>query len=94
MRRMTRVIAVSESARDAMARYARFDSTIIGNGVDCDAFESGRALPRFADGMTNILSLARLEPRNGIDLIIDAFALLARDRPGLRLLLAGRAVAR
>ena len=89
MRRMTRVIAVSEAARDAMARYARFDSTIIGNGVDCDAFAAGRPIERFADGMTNILSVARLEPRNGIDLIIDAFALLARDRPELRLLLAG-----
>ncbi len=61
MGRMTRVIAVSESARDAMARYARFDSTIIGNGVDCDAFQAGRPMPRFADGMTNILSVARLE---------------------------------
>jgi phosphatidylinositol alpha-mannosyltransferase len=89
MRRMTRVIAVSEAARDAMARYARFDSTIIGNGVDCDAFAAGRPMARFADGMTNILSVARLEPRNGIDLIIDAFALLAPDQPGLRLLLAG-----
>src|SRR6185369_15143690 len=89
MRRMTKVIAVSESARDAMARYARFDSTIIGNGVDCDAFQRGRPMERFADGLTNILSVARLEPRNGIDLIIDAFALLARDRPALRLLLAG-----
>jgi phosphatidylinositol alpha-mannosyltransferase len=86
---MTRVIAVSESARDAMARYARFDSTIIGNGVDCDAFHTGRPMPRFADGMTNVLSLGRLEQRNGIDVVIDAFALLARDRPTLRLLLAG-----
>jgi phosphatidylinositol alpha-mannosyltransferase len=89
MGRMTRIIAVSEAARDAMARYARFDSTIIGNGVDCDAFRAGRPLAQFADGMTNILSVARLEPRNGIDVIIDAFALLARDRPDLRLLLAG-----
>ena len=89
MKRMTRVIAVSESARDAMARYARFDSTIIGNGVDCEAFERGRPMARFADGMTNILSVARLEPRNGIDIVIDAFALLARDQPALRLVLAG-----
>jgi phosphatidylinositol alpha-mannosyltransferase len=89
MGRMTRVIAVSESARESMARYARFDSTIIGNGVDCDAFQAGRPMPQFADGMTNILSVARLEPRNGIDVVIDAFALLARDQPQLRLLLAG-----
>jgi phosphatidylinositol alpha-mannosyltransferase len=94
MRRMTRVIAVSESARDALARYARFDSTVIGNGVDCDAFQSGRPLPRFADGMTNILSVARLEPRNGIDLIIEAFARLAGDQLNLRLLLAGEGPSR
>jgi glycosyltransferase involved in cell wall biosynthesis len=39
--------------------------------------------------MTNILSVARLEHRNGIDVVIDAFARLARDQPDLRLLLAG-----
>jgi phosphatidylinositol alpha-mannosyltransferase len=89
MSRMTRVIAVSESAREAIGRYARFESTIIGNGVDCDAFQAGRPLPQFADGMTNILSVARLEQRNGIDVVIDAFAIVAAERPQLRLLLAG-----
>lgn len=89
MRRMTKVIAVSEAARDAMGRYARFDSTIIGNGVDCDAFARGRPLAQFADGLTNILTVGRLEHRNGIDIIIDAFALLARERPDVRLLIAG-----
>jgi len=89
MRRMTRVIAVSEAARDAMGRYARFDSTVIGNGVDCDAFRRGRPMARFADGLTNILTVGRLEHRNGIDVIIDAFALLARERQDLRLLIAG-----
>jgi glycosyltransferase involved in cell wall biosynthesis len=39
--------------------------------------------------MTNVLSVARLEHRNGIDLVIDAFARLAHDQPNLRLLLAG-----
>jgi phosphatidylinositol alpha-mannosyltransferase len=94
MRRMTRVIAVSEAARDTIARYANFDCTIIGNGVDCDAFQAGRPMARFADGMTNILSVGRLEHRNGIDLVIDAFAVLARDRPTLRLVLAGEGPSR
>jgi phosphatidylinositol alpha-mannosyltransferase len=89
MRRMTKVIAVSEAARDALSRYARFDSTIIGNGVDCDAFARGRPIARFADGLTNVLTVGRLEPRNGIDLIIDAFALIARERQDVRLLIAG-----
>jgi phosphatidylinositol alpha-mannosyltransferase len=89
MNRMTRVIAVSESARDTIARYADFQCTIIGNGVDCEAFGSGRPIPRLVDGRTNILSLARLEARNGIDIVIDAFGLLARERSEVHLLLAG-----
>jgi glycosyltransferase involved in cell wall biosynthesis len=32
--------------------------------------------------------------RNGIDVIIDAFALLAREQPGLRLLIAGEGPSR
>ena len=94
MRRMTKVIAVSEAARDAMGRYARFDSTVIGNGVDCDAFRRGRPMARFADGLTNILTVGRLEHRNGIDVIIDAFARLARERQDLRLLIAGEGPSR
>lgn len=89
IRQMDRVIAVSEAARDTIARYCEFDCTIIGNGVDCDAFGAGRPLPRFDDGMTNILMIGRLEPRNGIDTVIEAFGLLARQRGDLRLLLAG-----
>jgi phosphatidylinositol alpha-mannosyltransferase len=89
MRRLTRVIAVSETARDTIARYADFHCTIIGNGVDCDGFAAGCQIERFMDGMTNILMIGRLEPRNGIDVLIDAFARLARTRPGVRLLLAG-----
>jgi phosphatidylinositol alpha-mannosyltransferase len=89
MARLTRVIAVSEAARDTIARYTKFECEVIGNGVDCEAFAAGRPLPRFADGMTNILSVGRLEPRNGIDLVIEAFATVARDRADLRLILAG-----
>jgi phosphatidylinositol alpha-mannosyltransferase len=89
MGRMTKVIAVSEAARDTIGRYARFDCTLIPNGVDCDAFARGRPLPRYRDGAVNLLSVARLEERNGIDLIIDAFARLASERDDIRLLLAG-----
>jgi phosphatidyl-myo-inositol alpha-mannosyltransferase len=89
MGRMSHVIAVSETARDTMARYARFPCSVISNGVDCPAFESGRPLPAYSDGMTNILSVGRLEHRNGVDVIIDAFGVLARGRPDVRLLLAG-----
>src|SRR5262249_15245766 len=86
MRRLTRVIAVSETARDTVARYADFDCQIIGNGVDSEWFASGRPMPRFADGTINVLSVARLEQRNGIDILIDAFAMVARERADVRLI--------
>jgi phosphatidylinositol alpha-mannosyltransferase len=89
MGRMTKVIAVSEAARDTIRRYARFESTVIPNGVDCEAFARGRPLAGFCDGTSNVLSVARLEERNGIDIVIDAFALLARERADIRLLVAG-----
>ena len=39
--------------------------------------------------MTNVLSVGRLEERNGIGQVIDAFGLVARRRTDLRLLVAG-----
>ena len=46
MGRMTHVIAVSRGgAADAIGALRRFQCTVIGNGVDCDAFEAGRPLP-------------------------------------------------
>jgi len=87
--RMTRVIAVSDAARDTIQRYADFDCTVIGNGVDGAALRQGHPLPRFNDGIRNVLCVGRLEPRNGIDIVIDAFARLASTRPDIRLIFAG-----
>ena len=89
MRRMTRVIAVSEAARDTIARYADFSCTVIGNGVDCDVLSGGRRLARFDDGIKNILCVGRLEPRNGTDVVIEAFGVLASSRGDIRLIFAG-----
>jgi phosphatidylinositol alpha-mannosyltransferase len=90
-RRSAAVIAVSETARTAMARYARFDSQVIPNGVDSAALARGKPLARFADGKTNILMLGRLEPRNGPDIMFKALPLVLAARPDLdvRLLVAG-----
>jgi glycosyltransferase involved in cell wall biosynthesis len=51
-------------------------------------------MKRFDDGMTNVLSVGRLEHRNGIDCVIDGFAALASDNPRLRLLVAGEGPSR
>ena len=87
--RAAAVLSVSAGTRDAMARYARFASQIIPNGVDCAMWERGRPLPALRDGRLHILYVGRLEPRNGCDLLIDAFAEVARVRPDVDLLIAG-----
>jgi phosphatidylinositol alpha-mannosyltransferase len=88
-RRCDVVISVSDAARSAMRRYARFESRVIPNGVDTTALGSGKPLARFADGMTNVLMLGRLEPRNGPDIMFKALPRLLAHRPDVRLLVAG-----
>jgi phosphatidylinositol alpha-mannosyltransferase len=84
------VIAVSEAARDAMNRYASFNAEIVPNGVDCAYWAAGRPSHRYlAPNTRNILYMGRLEPRNGPDLIIDAFSRVADAIPESRLIMAG-----
>jgi phosphatidylinositol alpha-mannosyltransferase len=88
-RRCDVVISVSDAARSAMRRYATFESRVIANGVDTTALASGKPLARFADGLTNILMLGRLEPRNGPDIMFQALPRLLARHPDVRLLVAG-----
>jgi phosphatidylinositol alpha-mannosyltransferase len=88
-RRCGAVISVSETARVAMGRYAKFESRVIPNGVDSAALAAGKPLPSYADGATNILMLGRLEPRNGPDIMFKALPLVLAARPDVRLLVAG-----
>lgn len=87
--RLKAVVAVSEAARAAMARYATFDAVTLPNGVDTAALAAGRPMARFKDGATNVLMLGRLEPRNGPDLMFRALPAILRARPEVRLLVAG-----
>jgi phosphatidylinositol alpha-mannosyltransferase len=88
-RRCDVVISVSDTARAAMRRYARFESRVVPNGVDTAALASGKPLARFADGLTNVLMLGRLEPRNGPDIMFKALPRVLAARPDVRLLVAG-----
>jgi phosphatidylinositol alpha-mannosyltransferase len=83
------VISVSDAARTAMGRYARFDSRLVPNGVDGAVLASGKPIPRFLDGLTNILMLGRLEHRNGPDILLAALPRILAARPDVRLLVAG-----
>lgn len=83
-------IAVSPACIEALSRYFKIDFKIIPNGVDTSWFgQSCKPVPAYADGAPNILFLGRLDPRNGLDILIDAMPKIVAQIPNARLLIAG-----
>ena len=86
--RLDAAVAVSRACLVAFEGLLTADFRIIPNGVDVDRFRRGRRLARFDDGKLNVLWVGRPEPRNGLDQMISAFALL-RQEVEARLLVVG-----
>jgi len=84
-------IAVSEAAKDTVARYFGGEYTIIPNGIDVDRFggERVRPLDQYSDGRLNILFVGRLEPRKGFGYLLRAFAYVKEEFPQARLIVVG-----
>ncbi|TQN31238.1 phosphatidylinositol alpha-mannosyltransferase [Haloactinospora alba] len=83
-------IAVSEAARKTLVEHLGGDAVLIPNGVDMRRFASAEPLEGWPGEGGAIGFLGRLdEPRKGLGVLLDAFARLGPQRPGLRLLLAG-----
>jgi phosphatidyl-myo-inositol alpha-mannosyltransferase len=83
------VIAVAETAASSVRRYLRFDCRIIPTGIDLETFGAGRRLPELDDGKLNIGFLARLEPRNDVPRLLQAFNEVRRHLDNVRLVLIG-----
>jgi len=84
-------IAVSEAARTTLVEHLGGDAVLIPNGVSVRRFEKAEPLPGWPGTGGAIGFLGRLdEPRKGLPVLLRAFELLGPDRPGLRLLIAGR----
>ncbi|MGQ9681381.1 MAG: glycosyltransferase family 4 protein [Anaerolineae bacterium] len=87
--RLAARIAVSEAARDAVARYFPGEYAVIPNGVDYERFAAAEALPFYNDGRPTILFMGRLEKRKGFEYLLDAFARVRHHIPNARLIVAG-----
>jgi phosphatidylinositol alpha-mannosyltransferase len=83
-------IAVSEAARRTMVEHLGGDAVLIPNGVTVRKYADAEPLPGWPGDGGAIGFLGRIdEPRKGLVVLLQAFARLAVERPGLRLLVAG-----
>ena len=85
-------IAVSPSAKSSITKYfTGHDIEIIPNGVDTNRFSSkiGK-IKKFNDSMINILFTGRIEKRKGLIYLLQAFRLLKKHYPNIRLIIVGR----
>jgi phosphatidylinositol alpha-mannosyltransferase len=84
-------IAVSEAARDTVARYFGGEYVIIPNGIDFERFagDDVRPIEQYADGRPTILFVGRLEPRKGFRYLLRAFPYVKEEFPHARLVVVG-----
>ena len=83
-------IAVSEAARTTLVEHLGGDAVLIPNGVATKRYRYAEPLDGWPGEGGAIGFLGRMdEPRKGLSVLLKAFDLLAGQRPGLRLLIAG-----
>ena len=83
-------IVVSQAALAYHSRYIPGPFEIIPNGVDIERFSDDVApFEQYLDGKKNILFLSRLEFRKGLNYLLNAFLLVKREMPDVRLIVAG-----
>jgi phosphatidylinositol alpha-mannosyltransferase len=91
LEKLTGRIAVSPAARKVIVEHLGADAVVIPNGVEVKHFATATPLPGYPREGGTIGFIGRYdEPRKGMDVLIGALTRLAPERPGLRLLVAGR----
>lgn len=84
-------IAVSAAARQVQVEHLGGDAVEIPNGVAVAHFAAATPLPGYPRSGGTVGFIGRYdEPRKGMIVLLAALARLAPQRPGLRLLVAGR----
>jgi phosphatidylinositol alpha-mannosyltransferase len=83
-------IAVSEAARTTLVEHLGGDAVLIPNGVATRRYRHAVPFAGWPGPGGAIGFLGRMEePRKGLAVLLRAFEILAAERPGLRLLVAG-----
>jgi len=89
LKKMSGRIAVSKCCAEENKKYFDFDFDVIPNGVSVEEWRSALPLNKFDDGKINILFVGRPDTRNGLDKVIDAFAIAYEKRKNIRLIIVG-----
>lgn len=90
LNKLNGVIAVSQSCANLMEQFFSNRFNILPNGVDTEWFANPKGkIQKFSDGQHNILFLNRLDPRNGLDNLIEAFRHIVNEMPDSRLIVVG-----
>ncbi|WP_019634463.1 glycosyltransferase family 4 protein [Actinomadura atramentaria] len=90
LEKITGRIAVSEAARTTLVEHLGGDAVLIPNGVATARYATAEPLPGWPGDGGALGFLGRMdEPRKGLQVLLRAFETLGRERPGLRLLVAG-----
>jgi phosphatidylinositol alpha-mannosyltransferase len=84
-------IAVSSAARKVIVEHLGADAVVIPNGVAVEHFARATPLPGYPREGGTIGFIGRYdEARKGMDVLVAAVELMLDERPGLRVLVAGR----
>jgi phosphatidylinositol alpha-mannosyltransferase len=90
LEKITARIAVSEKARKTLVEHLGGDAVLIPNGVTIERYAMATPLPGWPGDDGALGFLGRMdENRKGLPVLLRGFERLGRERPGLRLLLAG-----
>jgi phosphatidylinositol alpha-mannosyltransferase len=83
-------IAVSPAARKTIVEHLGADAVVIPNGVHVARYAAATPLDGWPGDGGALGFVGRIdEPRKGLDVLLDAMPYLWKDRPTLRLLVAG-----
>jgi phosphatidylinositol alpha-mannosyltransferase len=90
LNKIRRQLFVSRSCITPLARYFQLEPIILSNGVDTGEFSPEvPRLKKFSRDKLNLLFVGRFDPRNGLDVMLQAFTLIKARFKDVRLIVVG-----